>query len=147
MFFFKIRRRLVRQHLERPLDVAVEDVLGVVANLAPARVIAVLFSPALVASRRLQMPVRAAADPRIGPGRRDRQFADALQRRDVAQQRAIGQTVIEPVARLVTRDAGHRVIHVAQLRALCRDDRIKRCNRCCNRIDFPLFYVIGFLSK
>src|SRR5437764_15232710 len=81
--------------------------------------IAVLLAAALVASGRLQMPVRVAADPHIGPGRWDRQLADALQCCDVADKRTVGEAVVEAVARLAERDAWHRVVHVTNLRATC----------------------------
>ena len=53
--------------------------LGLVADLPPVGVVAVLLAPPGVAAGRLQMAVRAGADPDVGPGRRDGQLADALQ--------------------------------------------------------------------
>jgi hypothetical protein len=109
--------------------------------------IPILFASTLIATRRLQMPVRIAADPHLFPRRRYRQCADAFQRRDVAHQRAVGQTIIEPVARVAARNPRHRIIDVTQLCAPRGDSRIVCCFERCNGIDFPLFYVIGFASK
>src|SRR3954471_15553397 len=53
-------------------------VLGLIAHLPPARVIAVLLAAASVPTGRLQVPVRRSADPHVGPGRRDRQRLDSL---------------------------------------------------------------------
>jgi hypothetical protein len=130
-----------RQHARESKQLAV---LGVVAYFAPARMIPILFASTLIATRRLQMPIRIAADLHLFPRRGYRQCADAFQRRDVAHQRAIRQTIIEPVARVAARNPRHRIIDVTQLCALRGDSRIVCCFERCNGIDFPLFYVIGF---
>src|SRR5258706_9172880 len=51
-----------------------------VAHFAPARVVAILLSSARIAPRCLQVPAFVAADPDIGPGRRDRERPDPLER-------------------------------------------------------------------
>ena len=65
-------------------------VLGLVAHLAPARVVAVLLAPARVAAGGLDVAVGVRADPDVGPGRRDRQLADPLQGRGIAHRLAVG---------------------------------------------------------
>src|SRR5207302_9472274 len=106
----------------------------------------VWLAAGLLASVCLRMSVRFAADIYIVPGRWDRQLADALQCCDVADMRTVGDAVVEAVARLAARDAGHRVVDVTQLRAPCRDGGIERRDRRRNNVDISLFYVIGFLS-
>jgi hypothetical protein len=73
-------------------------------------------------------------------------IASLRMRFSVAMSRISEQAVVETVARLVARDAGHRVVDVAQLRAPCRDGGIERCDRRRNNVDISLFYVIGLLS-
>src|SRR5258706_6734310 len=51
-----------------------------VAHFAAARVVAILLSSARIAPRCLQVPAFVAADPDIGPGRRDRERPDPLER-------------------------------------------------------------------
>ena len=53
-------------------------VLGLIAHLPPARVVAVLLSTPRVPAGRLQVSVRRSADPHVGPRRRDRQRLDSL---------------------------------------------------------------------
>src|SRR5262245_40974374 len=53
-------------------------VLHFVADLAPARVITILFAAARVATGRLQMTARIRADPHIGPRRRDHQRTNSF---------------------------------------------------------------------
>jgi hypothetical protein len=55
-------------------------VLGALAHFAELGVVLVLLAAARIAPGRLQVAVGTRADPHVGPGRRDRQLADALQR-------------------------------------------------------------------
>jgi hypothetical protein len=83
-------------------------------SAAPARVIAVLLAAARVAAGGLQVSQFERADPHAGPGRRNRQCADARQRLGVAHGLAVGVDVAELRAVLLARDARHVVVHVAQ---------------------------------
>ena len=58
----------------RERDHAVE--FRLVADLAPARVVAILLAAASVPTGCLEMPARIGRDPNIGIGRGNRQFAD-----------------------------------------------------------------------
>ena len=53
--------------------------LGAVAEQPPLRMVAILLSAACVASGRLQVPVRLAADPDVFVSGRDRKARDALE--------------------------------------------------------------------
>ena len=68
--------------------------------------IAVLLAAARVASGRLQVAVRARADPDVLVRRRDRERADALQLGRVAHPLAVGADVGEVVADAEAADAG-----------------------------------------
>src|ERR1700754_2048219 len=46
-------------------------ILRRVMHLAPARVVAILLAPARVSTGGQDVPVRARADPHLGPGRRN----------------------------------------------------------------------------
>jgi hypothetical protein len=90
-------------------------VLGAIAQLAPARVIAVLLAPARIAPGRLQMAICAPADPDVGVGRRNRELADACKDSRVANPRAARVEVLElrpatlaPKSRLVVADVHQR---------------------------------------
>src|SRR6185503_12676033 len=92
------------------------SVLGLVARFAPAPVIPVLLATALVASRGLQMPVVADADPDLAPRGRDGEGPDPSQGRPVAHRAAVRMQVAEYLAPLLPRDPGSRVRHVSQPR-------------------------------
>src|SRR6202008_660505 len=64
-------------------------ILGAVAHLAEARVIAILLAPPGVTSGRLDMSVSERTDPDIGPGRRDRQRLDATHDARIADSGAV----------------------------------------------------------
>ena len=59
-----------------------EDTLELcfIAALRPSGVIAVLFSSAMIAARRLDVTLRAGANPDIGPRGRDGKRADTVER-------------------------------------------------------------------
>src|SRR3954471_17995258 len=98
--------------------------LGLVAHLPPFGVVAVLLAPAGVAPGRLQVAVRAGADPDVRPGRRDGQLADALQGLLVPDRAPLGVDVGEALAALLAADAGLVVRDIAQARGLGALDRI-----------------------
>ena len=87
-------------------------VLVGVAGGAPVVVIAVLLAAARVAAHRLDVAAPARADPHVGPGRRDHQPADALQRGVVAHQVAVGIAIVEPAGRADAADARIVVVDV-----------------------------------
>ena len=87
-----------------------------VAHLAPARVVAVLLAPLGVAAGRLEVAVGVRADPDVRPGRRDREGADARQRRLVAHRLPVRHPVGEARAGTPARDARPLVGDVAQPR-------------------------------
>ena len=60
----------------------VVELVGV-AQLAPARVVAILLAPARVAAGRLQVAALVVADPDVGPCRRNGEPADTLERRRI----------------------------------------------------------------
>ena len=101
-------------------------VFRLVAHLAPARMIAVLLAPARVAAGGLQVAVRVGADPHLGPGRRDRQRADAPQRLGIADRRAVRADGSRSRFSRMAGYAGRGVADIAQPRALRRDLRIQR---------------------
>src|SRR3954453_5855086 len=98
--------------------------LGLVAPLPPFGVVAVLLAPAGVAPGRLQVAVRAGADPDVRPGRRDGQLADALQGLLVPDRAPLGVDVGEALAALLAADAGLVVRDIAQACGLGALDRI-----------------------
>src|SRR6476620_7031605 len=80
-------------------------VLGLVAYLAPARVIAILLPAARVPASGLEMPARVRANPHITPCRRNHQRLDALQIRSISEDTAVGCEVGEAASRSATLDA------------------------------------------
>ena len=70
-------------------------VLGLVADLAPARVIAVLLAALGVAAHRLDMPVRCGANPHLGPRGRDHQGANATPRGEIPDGGPVCRSVAE----------------------------------------------------
>src|SRR3954454_1544830 len=98
--------------------------LGLVAHLPPFGVVAVLLAPAGVAPGRLQVAVRAGADPDVRPGRRDGQLAGGLQGLLVPARAALRVDVGEALAALLAADAGLVVRDIAQACGLGALDRI-----------------------
>jgi hypothetical protein len=80
-------------------------VLRLVSDLAPARMIAVLFATPCIAPRRLQVRVGIRRDPYGFPCRRNRQLPDTLQGLEVGNRAATGANVAEPVPRAHATDA------------------------------------------
>jgi hypothetical protein len=81
-------------------------VLGLIAHFAPARVIAVLFSATLIVADRLKMAVRVGTDPDIGPGRRNGQRSDAMQRLGPAHELPVGIAITKASAVTDSANAG-----------------------------------------
>src|SRR5215470_3874603 len=92
-------------------------VLHFVTDLAPTRVITILFAAARVATGRLQVASRISADPDIGPGRRDHQRSNSFALGRIRNRPAVWIHVPKSV---VTTDAANpgcsRVVDVAEPR-------------------------------
>jgi len=100
-----------RQHA-RELGKMVE--LVGVAHFTPARVVAVLLSSARIAAGCLQVAAFIAADPDIGPRRRDRERLDPLERVPGRQFLALRVEVFESVAGVSARVALLAIAGIAQ---------------------------------
>src|SRR5438132_5061173 len=72
-------------------------VLDRVTDLAPTKVVAILLSPARVASCRLEMAARVGTDPDVRPGGRDGQTPDPADGLRVADPAAVAGRVGEPL--------------------------------------------------
>ena len=101
------------QAWQRPPEVEHPAVLGLIPNLAPALVVAVLLAAPGVTSGGLQVPARIGTDPDVGPGRRDGKGQDPSPRRGV-DRLAIRAEEDEAAARAAAPDPGPRVAYVAQ---------------------------------
>src|SRR5690606_30094895 len=95
------------------------------ADPGPVRVVTVLLAAARVAAGRLQVPARRPADPDIRPGRRDRQAADALERRGVAHRLSVASDVAEAATCAPPPDAGRGISDVPQARFACVPARMR----------------------
>ena len=104
-------------------------ILGAVADLAKARMIAILLAAPGVASGGLNVAVGERADPDVGPDRRNGERLDAAQAVLVGQSRAVRPRVREARAGSSAPDAGTRIGHVTQPGRLGRplgvDDRLR----------------------
>lgn len=89
-------------------------IFRLVAHLAPARVIAILLASSRVAAGRLDMALRARADPHLLPGRRDGEAANSLERRSVVHRGAGRRDIAKPSCGLVPLDTGDAVADIAQ---------------------------------
>ena len=96
--------------------------LGVVASCPPAHVVAVLLATPRVAAGRLEVAVRARADPHVGPRRRDGQAPDPLERVWIADEPTIGVAIGEAPPGPAARDPRSGVAGVAQP---CRSRRAR----------------------
>ena len=104
-------------------------VLGLVADLAPPRVVPALLASTLVASGSLQVAVGVGADPDLAPGRRDDERADASKKLNVVDLLAIGREVAEAAPDALPCDAGLGSGHVTKTGGLRAGDRIGDCDR------------------
>src|SRR5438105_1574756 len=115
------RHALARQVAANPLakprqgsaEVGQPFVLGLVSELAPAWVVAVLLTPPCVPTAGLEVAAGVRADPDVGPGRRDRQGSDSFQP-SPADRFAVGPEVDESAPGALPTDAGLSVAHVTQ---------------------------------
>src|SRR4051794_39794375 len=98
--------------------------LGLVAHLPPFGVVAVLLAPAGVAPGRLQVAVRAGADPDVRPGRRYGQLANALQGLLVPDRAPLRVDVGEALAALLAADAGPAIRDIPPAPRPCALDRL-----------------------
>jgi len=87
-------------------------VLGLVAQSAPARVVAVLLAAALVAARRLYMSIGIRADPDILIGGWHGERTDVPEQGAIPDQFSIRAVVGEGVSLSLTGDAGPLLIDI-----------------------------------
>jgi hypothetical protein len=95
-------------------------VFGALAQLAEARVIAVLLAPARIAPRRLDVAVRRGTDPHVGPGRGNGKGSDPLEHMAIAERDTFGPQVGKAPAGLLPAQPGMVVGDVAQAPRLSR---------------------------
>src|SRR5438874_3399683 len=99
-------------------------IFGFVTDFAPARVVAVLFTPFGITSCCLDVTIWPGTDPYISPGRRYTNRFNALQYFLVTNQLAIETNIAEVFANRLTPDARVSVTDVAQARYLSYYARI-----------------------
>ena len=99
---------------QRAGEVGKVRILHLVAALRPARVVAVLLAAPLVAARRLDVAIRVAAYPHIGPGGRNDQRLDARQRLFVDDRLSVRAGERKSCAGSSAPDARLRVADVGQ---------------------------------
>ena len=89
--------------------------LLLVAALAPAVVVPVLTPPRSIGADGLQVTGRIGADPDIGPGGRERERTDALERHRIVDPPAVGVEVLEATSAPAAGDPGRGAIGVVQV--------------------------------
>src|SRR5262249_38995362 len=89
---------------------------GLVPDLLPALVVAVLLAPAGVAAGRLDVPIGARPDPDLAPGRGDGEGADTRQRLGFSDRAPAAVHGAEALACSATANADPLVPHVAEPR-------------------------------
>src|SRR5262249_35022941 len=101
-------------------------VLGLVANLAPPRMVSILFATFRIASGRLEMTAWIRTDPHVGPRRRNDESPHPTARRFV-DRLAVRVNVAEMGWAAEAANAGGRAaIHVSQPRRFGGFDRVDR---------------------
>ena len=85
-----------------------------IARIAIARMVAVLFPAARIARSSLDMAFGVRADPDVGPGRWDHQPIDAAAHCGVADPPAAGVEEYPALARAPTGDARHAIGHIIE---------------------------------
>ena len=90
-----------------------------VARLAPPRMVAILLSPASVATGCLQMASRIRTDPNARVSRRNRETADTIQHFSIAYATLPAIEIEEALARSPSRDPRHVVSHIYQAGGGC----------------------------
>jgi hypothetical protein len=109
---------------ERACERDQTSIFHVVANLAPARMIAILLASARVAADYLNVSERVGADPHLRPRRRDHERLDSMEHCRIGHRSAVGADVSE-----ASRPAGAanarrpRIADVMQLRFLRGSER------------------------
>ncbi len=106
---FQVLRRASPDPGQRQAEFEEAFVLRLVARRAPGPVIAILLPSPGVPAGRLDVPARVGADPDVGPGRRNREGLDAVQRAGIADPPARTLDVDEPSSDPPPTDAGGRV--------------------------------------
>src|SRR5215510_472314 len=91
--------------------------------------ITALLTAAAVPAGGLDVAVRVRADPYRGPGGRDRQPANALQRIEITDQCAVWKAVVEPVSCLVPAYPRHIVISPRSCHSASRMRRVRERRR------------------
>src|SRR4051794_8979423 len=81
-------------------------IFGAFSHLAEAGVITVLLATFCVAAHRLNMTIGERANPDIGPGRRNGERLDPLQRLTLGNPRPVRSGIGEACARLLAANAG-----------------------------------------
>ena len=89
-------------------------VLGLVADLSPPCVVAVLLPPAGVTAGGLNVTVRIGTDPDVLPRRRDDDRANALEGRAIPDRAAPRVEIEKSPTRASAFDAGRSIGHVAK---------------------------------
>src|SRR5262249_19191613 len=89
-------------------------VLSALADLAKARMVAILLAVFRISTRRLNVPVSPDADPDIGPGGWDSERLYALQRGGIAYSVAMRAEIGEALAHSAAVDAGLLVADVGE---------------------------------
>jgi hypothetical protein len=89
-------------------------VLRFLARIGPSRVVAVLLPPACIAPRRLDMAVRARADPHVFPRRRDNQRPNSEKSTGIANGASLRIAVSERLPPSDSRDAGLSVHDIVE---------------------------------
>ena len=96
-----------------------------IARLPPPLVVAILFSPARIAARGLDMAVRRGTNPDVVVGRGDGKAADAEQARFVANWFSFRIKVFEIFALALARVAGLIIADVAKTGLFRHLDRVR----------------------
>src|SRR5205814_8541336 len=97
-----------------PREVDHPAVLGLLAHLTEARVVAVLLAAARVEAGRKEVAIGGRADPDLGPGRRNDQRFDPAERLFIAHGFAVGIDVGEPRPDLFAADARGFIADILQ---------------------------------
>src|SRR5690606_40558135 len=98
--------------------------LALVAHRVPLRVVDVLLAAALVTPRCEDVPLRAGADPHVGPRWRDSERVQPGASLLVAHQRAVRRVIRPAAPALPAGVAGHALAVVAQPSRMRRLERI-----------------------
>src|SRR5205823_649950 len=101
-------------------------VLDRVADLAPARVIAILLAAPSITPGRLEMAARVGADPDVGPRRRDGQAFDSPDRLRVTDRASVARAVGEALSGPLATEPRAQIRDIAEARRSRRLDRVEQ---------------------